>query len=295
MSTAPMPPTNTGTPPPPPGGPDNPRELKLVSHSNLFYWWPVWLLGFSFATWTYFEDNRLAIVPADTAVTRDVRPDAKAEYTVKTQGDTRSLADAAVRSKDSTHPPAFRARVSQLTWMGPLFCCGLLLTMLITNVPLRGLWSFLVIILLVVVALLFSLFNVWEDLLQAVGNLHIYINMAGYLFIGTAVFILWAIATFIVDQRTFIVFTPGQIRVCEHIGASVRNFDTMGMTFEKQRDDLFRHYILGFGSGDLVVRTSGAHSEEIRLPNVLGLGWKLESIQDIVREKTMVSVDHHRK
>ena len=35
--------------------------------------------------------------------------------------------------------------------MGPLYCCILLLTILITNIPLRGLWSFLVIILLVVV------------------------------------------------------------------------------------------------------------------------------------------------
>ena len=37
--------------------------------------------------------------------------------------------------------------------MGPVFCVVLLLTVVITNVPLRGLWSFLVLLMFVVVAL----------------------------------------------------------------------------------------------------------------------------------------------
>ena len=161
-----------------------------------------------------------------------------------------------------------------------MFCVVLLLTVVITNVPLRGLWSFLVLLLLVVLALIISLIpDGWDQLLSAVGNLHIYINMAGYLFIATVVFILWAVSVFIFDQRTYIVITPGQIQVCEHIGASIRNFDTMGLSFEKQRDDLFRHWLLGFFSGDLIVRTAGAERETIRLPNVLWIGWRLEEVQ----------------
>ena len=113
--------------------------------------------------------------------------------------------------------------------MGPVFCVVLLLTVVITNVPLRGLWSFLVLLLMVVVALIISLVpNGWDSLLRTVGNLHIYINMAGYLFIATAVFILWFVSVFIFDQRTYMRVTPGQIQVCEHVGASIRNFDTIG-------------------------------------------------------------------
>ncbi|MFO0937245.1 MAG: hypothetical protein U0798_12105 [Gemmataceae bacterium] len=65
----------------------------------------------------------------------------------------------------------------------------------------------------------------------------------------------------------------------------MRTFDTVGMTFEKQRDDLFRHYALGFGSGDLIVRTSGAERQEIKIQNVLGIGWKLKAVEDMIREK----------
>ena len=174
--------------------------------------------------------------------------------------------------------------------MAPVFCVILLLTVVITNVPLRGLWSFLVLLMFVVIALLITLVpRGWDDLLKALGNLHIYINMAGYLFIATVVFILWGVSVFVFDQRTYLIVTPGQIQVCEHVGASIRSFDTTGLTFEKQRDDLFRHWLLGFFSGDLIVRTSGAERETIRLPNVLWIGWRLEEVQTLLREKATVS------
>jgi hypothetical protein len=60
------------------------------------------------------------------------------------------------------------------------------------------------------------------------------------------------------------------------------------MAFEKQRDDLFRHWLLGFFSGDLIVRTGVGERETIRLPNVLWISWRLEEIQDLLREKATV-------
>ena len=59
--------------------------------------------------------------------------------------------------------------------------------------------------------------------------------------------------------------------------------DSAGVNLEKQRDDLFRHYILGFGSGDLIVRTSGPDRHEIKWPNVLGIGWRLKTVEDMLR------------
>ena len=29
--------------------PPRPTEIKIYSHSSLFYWWPVWLLGYILA------------------------------------------------------------------------------------------------------------------------------------------------------------------------------------------------------------------------------------------------------
>ena len=288
-------------PPLPPSGPvthqvlvpipvaHGPREIKLVSHSPIFYWWPIWLLGYIMAIITWADGTRLAILPANTDVHTMADDGDNARFEMKTKKPlTKSLENAAAATSDLTHPPTFKTRVSERAWMGPTYCTVLLLTILITNVPMRGLWSFLVILMLIVTALLFSVFDVWDSLLGALGHLHIYINMTGYMFIATTTLILWFVSVFIFDQRTYMVVTPGQIRVCEHIGASIRNFDTTGMSFEKQRDDLFRHWILGFFSGDLIVRTHGAEKEELRFPNVHWIGWRLEQVQEILRERATV-------
>lgn len=276
----------SSVPPVPMPGPSPRREIKLVGHSPLFYFWPIWAFGFFLSAVTYFENNRMAVVPPSTTISEGAQVGENRKYTltVPEAADHRSLDEASMRAGDQ-----FPTRLSKKAWMGPTWAFILLLTIVITSIPMRGLWSFLVIIMLVVIALVFSLLNVWEDILKAVGNLHIHINLAGYLFTSVALFIVWAITVLIVDQRTYITFTPGQIRVCEHIGDSVRNFDTTGMTFEKQRDDLFRHIILGFGSGDLIVRTAGAERQEFKLMNVFGIGWKLGAVQELLREKSVTS------
>jgi hypothetical protein len=286
MSTA----TSPSTTGPAPGAvPAAKREITLISHSMLFYWWPIWLVGMVMAGITYFENNRLVIVPDGSKLKEITKDEKGVYYQLAVSAPTRSLEDARVATESAGAEPTFKPRVSQKPWMGPVFCVVLLLTVVITNVPLRGLWSFLVLLLFVVVALLISLVpQGWDSLLKAVGDLHIYINMAGYLFIALAVLVLWAVSVFVFDQRTYMRVTPGQIQVCEHVGASIRNFDTTGLSFEKQRDDLFRHWLLGFFSGDLIVRTAGAEQETIRLPNVLWISWRLDEVQQLLREKATV-------
>ena len=63
----------------------------------------------------------------------------------------------------------------------------------------------------------------------------------------------------------------------------------MGMTIQKQRSDLFRHWILGLGSGDLIVRTSGAQAHQFDLPNVLSLGRRVREIEELLRMKQVVN------
>ena len=54
---------------------------------------------------------------------------------------------------------------------------------------------------------------------------------------------------------------------------------------EKKRDDLFRHWLIGLGSGDLHVKTGGPSNLDFELNNVLFVGWKLAKIQNMIREK----------
>jgi hypothetical protein len=233
------------------------------------------------------ENHRFASLPNEVMVAKAA--DGSVTVSMPMDRATKPIKHALELAEAGVSQAKFPARVSHHAWLGTIYLLILLVVIFITNVPLRGLWSFVAIMAVVVLALIITLFHGWDTLFESVADLKVYINLAGYLTMSTAVFIIWAVATYGFDRRTFIIFSPGQIKVCEHVGASVRTYDAVGVTFEKQRDDLFRHYILGFGSGDLIVRTAGAERHEIRLQNVLGIGWKLKPIEDLLREKTTVS------
>ena len=113
---------------------------------------------------------------------------------------------------------------------------------------------------------------------------------AGYLFLASVVFGGWAMAVFVFDKRSYIIFSPGQIKVCEQIGGREKVYDTTGMTIDKLRDDWFRHIFLGFGSGDLSVRTAGADRHEIVMPNVALIGFKIGPIEQLLRERQTTKV-----
>lgn len=296
--------------PPPGAGPATPAvdatpgfdEIRIYSHSPLFYWWPVWLFGFIFAIITLMDGDRMAIVPGESLLVKEEVEGGKFRGTIYGPVQDQNLmgkitTDATQQQKDyliaknpnfprdAKNVYGIRPHVSARSWMGPTYLIILVLVIIITSVPLRGLWSLVVLIALVVLALMISLFKWWDDLLGALYGLHIFINLAGYLMLSTAIFIGWAVATFIFDRRSYIVFTPGQIRVCEEIGSRERTYDTTGMTIEKHRDDWFRHIFLGFGSGDLSVRTAGADRNEILMPNVALIGFKIEPIQQLIRQR----------
>ncbi|MCI0741300.1 MAG: hypothetical protein L0Y72_19900, partial [Gemmataceae bacterium] len=91
------------------------------------------------------------------------------------------------------------------------------------------------------------------------------------------------------DKQIYIVFTPGQFRVRLEIGDAETAYDTTGMTIQKQRSDLFRHWILGLGSGDLIVKTAGAQAHHFDLPNVLFLGRKVKEIEEMLRSRQVVA------
>ena len=275
-------------------------EIRVYSHSPLFYWWPVWLFGFIFALITLIDGDRMVIVPGQSLLVKEELEGGRVRTVVYTPpaGDLmREVSEKATEQERTelqqlgTAVPAggeaYRPRphVSARSWIGPTYMIILFLVIVITSVPLRGLWSLVVLIGLVVMALMISLFKLWGDILGALYGLHIFINLAGYMLLSTGVFVAWALATFIFDRRSYIIFTPGQIRVCEEIGSRERTYDTTGMTIEKHRDDWFRHIFLGFGSGDLSIRTAGADRHEIVMPNVALIGFKIDPIQQLIRQR----------
>jgi hypothetical protein len=262
------------------------REIRIYGHTKLFYWWPVWLAAFIFAAMTFFSGQRLAIIPPDS----EIKDNKDGSYTITARGsasETRDLEQAAARATLKQTP--FKVRMSPNHSIGAIFVIILLLVTVITNVPLRGLWSVIVIIIAGLGTIIISLAGWWDSIFSALGDLHIHINLAGYLFIGIGLFALWAFTLYFFDRQIYMVFTPGQLKVCLEIGGGETAYDTMGMVLQRQRDDLFRHWILGLGSGDLIVRTSGAHSHEFHMENVLNISSKLSAIENMMRDKPMVT------
>lgn len=261
------------------------REIKVYGHTKLFYWWPIWVIAFLFAGITWFDGQRLAIIPKDSSIEQEV-----GQYVIKAKTDKpiATLTDAVDRQAKGKAP--FKVRISPNHSIGAIFVIALLLVTFITNVPLRGLWSVIVIVTLGLGTIIVSLMPGWWDaIFSALGDLHIHINLAGYLFIGFGLLTLWLFTMYFFDRQIYMVFNPGQLKVCLEIGGGETAYDTMGMVIQRQRDDLFRHWILGLGSGDLIVRTSGAHSHEFHMENVLNVSSKLREIEEMMRDKQVVS------
>jgi hypothetical protein len=262
------------------------QEIRIYQHSQLFYWWPVWVCGFVMALWTWIDGHRLAIVPSDTRIERSEGGD---KYFLETKAKTASsLDDAANRTK--LNQTAFPLHVAQNSRLGAIFAIVLLLVIVITNMALRGLWSVIIIVVIILTSIILALADMWDRIFQKLGDLHIYINLAGYFLIAFGLLAMWLLAVFFFDRQTYMIFTPGQLKVCLEIGGGETAYDTTGMTIQKYRDDLFRHWILGLGSGDLTVRTSGAQAHEFQMHNVLNVSTRLREIEEMQREKQTVQV-----
>ena len=222
---------------------DGPHEITVISHSNFFYWWPVWLVGYIMAAVTYAANNQVQVSPGNVELI----------YPGKNPG--------------------------------VIFTLTFFLVILITNVTVRGLSSLVILLLIAFGILLAAYMGWWDTLLGWFSLLSIHMNLGFYVTFSTLLFIVWAISTFLYDHLSYWRVTPGQVTHDYLIGAASKSYDTRGMVFEKHRNDLFRHWILGFGSGDINISTTGAQKTSIAIPNVLFVDSKVQAIQRLIAMK----------
>ena len=274
----------------------NTDELVVYHHSNLFYWWPIWALGYVFCLITYFGDYHVAVVPDGTEAASDRLVEVRADGETKTEKrDVLILPPGAklLTKKDANGNVEVAQPVvymSQYRLLGTVYVIVLLLVIAITNIQVRGLWSVLVVMSLFMLTIIFMAAGWWGAIFRGVGQLSIYINLGAYFLISTVLFVLWVINFYIFDRQTYMIFTPGQVRMRLEIGGGETVYDTSGMVVQKQRSDLFRHWILGFGSGDLHVRPMGL-GHALEMPNVMHVGRIVEKIDELVKEKVVVQAE----
>jgi hypothetical protein len=118
-------------------------SVTIIGHSPLFYWWPVWAVGYLMALLTYLGGNHMAVVPAGTV----------AEKARQVQGvdDPRDVlilpANRELAIDESAGVPEQPVQhVARSNSLGSVFVTVLLLVILITNVRLSGVWSLVLLI-----------------------------------------------------------------------------------------------------------------------------------------------------
>jgi hypothetical protein len=262
-----------------------PSQVVVISHSPLFYWWPVWAVGFILAGLSYWQGYQMAFVPAGTVADRGVQLKgyegsrdvlvAPAGQSLPAESDSEELKQPRLRVAASNNP-------------GIIWMMTLCIVVVVTHLQLRGVWSLVAIGLLGFVTILFAVLGLWDPILRSIRFLDIHLNAFGYLTISLILFVIWLFTFFVLDRMNYMVFTRGRLRVRKVIGEGEKVYDTRGMVFQRHRDDLFRHWLLGLGTADLTVFTSGATSQQIDMPNVFGIGHKLGLINTMLQELEVV-------
>ena len=219
------------------------REVRVYSHSMLFYWWPVWAVGYVLALVTRLGGEQVIMHIGGQDV-----------------------------------PVWFHPSGS----LGVIFTFVLLLVLIMTNFAVRGVASVAVIATAIAAVLFVAYFGWWDTILETLGQLRFYMNLSFYLFFSTAVLIVWLLEVFVYARLDYYVFRPGQLVHVTLFGGAEETYDARGMVVLKIRDDLFRHWILGLGSGDLHVATTGARKADFVVHNVLFIGTKVRQIETLV-------------
>jgi hypothetical protein len=217
---------------------------KIYSHTQFFYWWPVWAVGYVLALFSWMGGVPVTVAP-------DIPP-------------------ILMRPSPS---------------LGLLFCLVFAIVLLVTNISIRGVWSLVVLLTLAFLALLVSYLDWWAPIFNVLPHLAVYANAGFYLVIATLVFALWLFSVLVVDRFAYWIVSPGMLTYHQVIGSADKSYDTSGMVVEQRQQDLFRHWILGFGSGDIRVSTAGARREELLLPNVLLVNAKVQQMQKLIAMK----------
>jgi hypothetical protein len=210
----------------------------------MLFWWPVWVVGYVMALLTYLHGKPQQI-------------------------------EAVAQMPEWVHPSSN---------LGVIFFLTLFLIILITNFTVRGLASGMVIMGGALATVVLAYVGWWDEVFIWFGHLTIHLTMGAYFWFSTLMMLTWCLTVFGFDRLSYWDVTPGQLTLKRLFGSGSHSYNAQGMGLEKHRDDIFRHWLLGFGSGDLKIRTSGATHEQIDLRNVLFIGSKVKAMQQLIAE-----------
>jgi hypothetical protein len=242
-------------------GPSQDEVIKVYSHSPILYWWPVWVVCFVMALWTYLDGYKAALVPESATV----------------EGNRITAPEGVTLEAPTLH-------VARSRWPGIVLVFTLLFAVYLSSSSLRAPWGLFALALIAAVVLLFNWLDWWAPIFRWFGLLRVHLNLGGYLTVAIPLAVAWAATIFFFDRRTHVVITTGQVRVRDVLGKSEKVYDTGSVTFEKEPYDWLR-FLFGLGAGDVLVRVGGAQPTVYALPNVIRVGGKMRRIEERLRTR----------
>lgn len=226
------------------------KDLRVYQHSNLVYWWVVWAYGLVCAAITYAQGI--------------------------------GIRELAARAEAAEKVVLFHPS----PWLGLSFIGVFLFVIVFTNVRARGVYSF--VLLLLIAGAIWAVQKIpgIDTAYGWLALLRVHLNLAFYLTFSVLLMIVWLFVTFLIDHFMWWRFSPGQVIEEHRVGqATGHAFNTEGMIIRRLPDDLFRHRVMGFGTGDFVVKPATEDAFEIH--NVWRANKKQRLLEDMIATRSV--------
>ena len=177
--------------------------------------------------------------------------------------------------------------VHSSAWVGISFVALLLIVIFFTNYRVKGANSFIMVLGICLAAFIMHYLGAWEIVFHAFPALLIFMNLAFYVSLSTALLLLWVFATFALDRLTYWEFTPGQVTLRHRLAEGSESFDAHGLHLDRVSDDILINKILGlrflgYGTADLKFTTSGAVRGTFTIENVWRANLRDEQIRELI-------------
>jgi hypothetical protein len=184
-------------------------------------------------------------------------------------------------------------------WLGVSFTLLLLFTVLATTVKARGIGSILLLLLLAAAAAGTQFVMSIEGLFKTPPAILVHMNLAFYMMVSSALFVVWVVIVFIFDRLSFWRFRGAQIervqRFASIVGRAPESYSVMHVRLTRFSDDILDHKILGLGivglgTSDIEGRIAifGGGNEVFRIENVWRATRSLRQIQAMMGAKATV-------
>ena len=184
-------------------------------------------------------------------------------------------------------------------WVGISYSMLLLFVALATTVKARGIGAIFLILLLVGAAAGTQFVMNIEGLFKTPPSILVHMNLAFYMMVSSALFVVWVVIIFGADRLSFWRFRGAQIervqRFASILGRAPESYSVMHVRLTRTSDDILAHKILGLGilglgTSDIdgKIAIFGGGNEHFRIEHVWRASRTLRDIQAMMGPKATV-------